>query len=448
MDVTLNRSRLEEVAEVLKHLGEKHSGSPISDKVLVRSGPGKVSLTATNGEVDVMYYASLPDSPGAAGPFLAPLATLTELAEGQDGPVQVSGESEEAAVMEKYPVFDTTPPKRRHFADWPALRGHLRNAGTVAASGPDRYSINRVCLSKTSVVGTDGRQLYAGNNLSLPLRKGQAWLIAPSKIFASRTLSNYLRVVLVREEAGMVFRFGENWMLRIRRQEGRFPHWQECVPKLKEARAKLVIPETVAVDMPERIRQLLDGANPDTSLCLQLGAKNTLAAVDVEGKEIRSMELDGCTRTGEEMALLFDPKYLIQALKLGFLTLHGFAPNRPVIATRGSDIYLWMPVVDETAAVPTAQGSGKVGPQDEQQDPVPSARRRGRRKMLEVKQKAPQSLSDIVSELAAIGEVCADLTQRIGNVQAFVRAQGIEIEKREKAVHHALGALKQLQVSA
>jgi hypothetical protein len=107
-----------------------------------------------------------------------------------------------------------------------------------------------------------------------------------------------------------------------------------------------------------------------------------------------------------------------------------------------------MPVIDETAAVPTAQGAGKVGPQDEQQDPVPSARRRGRRKTLEVKPKAPQSLSDIVSELTAIGEVCADLTRRIGTVQAFVRAQGIEIEKREKAVHHALGALKQLQVSA
>jgi hypothetical protein len=448
MDVTLNRSRLQEVAEVLKHLGEKHSGSPISDKVLVRSEPGKVSLTATNGEVDVMYYASLPDSPGAAGPFLVPLATLTKLAEGQEGPVQVSGEPEEAAAMEKYPTFDTTAPKRRHFADWPALRGHLRNAGMVVASGSDRYSINCICLNKASVVATDGRQLYAGNNLSLPLRKGQAWLIAPSKLFASRTLSNYLKVVLVREEAGMVFRFGENWMVRLHRQEGRFPHWQECVPKLKEARAKLVIPETVAVDMPERLRQLLDGANPDTSLSLQLGAKNTLAAVDVEGKEIRSMELDGCTRTGEEMALLFDPKYLIQALKLGFLTLHGFAPNRPVIATRGSDIYLWMPIFDEDAATPNAQGPGNGGPQDGQQDPAPFVRQRGRRKTLEVKRKAPQSLSDIAAELEAIRDSLGDLSRRIGTVQAFIRAQGIEIEKREKAVHHALGALKHLQVSA
>ena len=107
-----------------------------------------------------------------------------------------------------------------------------------------------------------------------------------------------------------------------------------------------------------------------------------------------------------------------------------------------------MPVVDETAAVPTAQGAGNGGHQDEQQDPAPFVRRRGKRKLLEVKQKAPQSLSDIVSELASIGEVCADLARRIGTVQAFVRAQGIEIEKREKAVHHALGVLKHLQVSA
>ena len=87
MDVTLSRSRLQEVSEVLKHLGEKHSGSPISDKVLVRSEPRKVSLIATNGEVEVMYYASLPENPGAAGPFLVPLANLMELAEGQEGPV-------------------------------------------------------------------------------------------------------------------------------------------------------------------------------------------------------------------------------------------------------------------------------------------------------------------------------------------------------------------------
>jgi hypothetical protein len=106
-----------------------------------------------------------------------------------------------------------------------------------------------------------------------------------------------------------------------------------------------------------------------------------------------------------------------------------------------------MPVFDETAATPDSQPAGNGRPQNEQQEPA-SIRRRGRRRAFHVGQKTPQSLSDVVAELDAISDGFAGLARRIGTIQASIRVQGIEIEKREKAVHHALGALKQLQVSA
>jgi hypothetical protein len=106
----------------------------------------------------------------------------------------------------------------------------------------------------------------------------------------------------------------------------------------------------LAATLPDRLKQLLDGTNADTRLSLKPSAKNILTAMDENGKEIRSMELLDVTRSGEEMTLLFDPNYLTDALKLGFLTLHFFAPHKPIIATRGSDLYLWMPCVEESTA--------------------------------------------------------------------------------------------------
>ena len=51
------------------------------------------------------------------------------------------------------------------------------------------------------------------------------------------------------------------------------------------------------------------------------------------GKEIRFVELLDVTRSGDE--------------KLSFLNLHFVAHDTPIVATKGSDLYLWMPCVEE-----------------------------------------------------------------------------------------------------
>ena len=363
MEITLNRSRLQEIHEVLRQLADRRSSSPLSDKVLVRAEPGRLSIVATNGDVDVFHQTAATENQTTAQ-FLVPLATLAELAKGKEGPVQLSGEIVAQAEIEKYPTLPADGVKRFHHADWPVLRDRLRNAASVIASAQGQYSINRICLTQGSVVSTDSHQLYAGNSLALPLRKGQECLIAPSKILGSKSLADFTQVGLARDEKGIIFRFGENWTVRLYRQQGRFPNWQSVVPKLEEAKAKLTIPEAITATLPERLHQLFDGTNTDTRLSLKLGAKITLAAVDMDGKEVRSTELLDVTRSGEEMTLLFDPKYLLHALKLGFLTLHFFAPNRPVVATKGTDLYLWMPVFEEIDADTIRRAYDSLQPQD------------------------------------------------------------------------------------
>lgn len=444
MDITMSCTRLQEVCEVLKHLADRRSYSPASDKVLVRSEPGKIALLATNGDVDLIYYDALPESPGTASPFLLPVTKLMELAKGADGPVTLSGESEAPAAMEKYPTFDTAEPKRHHYVDWPKLRAHLRNAGMVTASGRDRYALNHICLSPESVVATDGRQLYAGNSLALPLRKDQEWLIPPSKVFLSRTLSNYAKVALAREENGILFRFGENWIVRLRRQEGAFPDWKSVVPPLDEAEATLVIPETVAAQTAECVRQLLGGCDADTRLSLSLGPKTVLASVDKDGRPIRSQKIIDLTRSGEEMTVLFDSKYFLSALKLGFLTLHFFAPNRPIIATRNTDMYLWMPCVEETAAANPAAAS-QPSP-TVPVTPTPKEESMPENK-IETPKVQPQSndLDSILTELDSIKDGLHSLLGKIGTVKQAIRQRSADLVKREKTLQQALASLKQLK---
>ena len=337
MEITLNRSRLQEVHEVLRQLADRRSSSPLSDEVLVRAEPGRVSIIATNRDVDVFHQTPAPENQ-PAGQFLVSLATLAELAKGKEAPVALSGEMAAEVDIGKYPAIGAGPPKRFDHETWPPVRDHLRNAATIAASARDRYNINCICLTQASIVSTDGHHLYAGNSMHLPLRKGQECLIVPPKVFGSKTLTDFEKVALARDDKGVIFQFGENWIVRLHRQEGRFPDWQKIVPKLEDAKAKLTISEAVSVTLPERLKQLLDGTNADTRLSLKLGAKNILTAMDENGKEIRSMELLDLTRSGEDMMLLFDPKYLLHALKLGFLNLHFFAHDKPILATKGSDL--------------------------------------------------------------------------------------------------------------
>ena len=272
--------------------------------------------------------------------------------------------------------------------------------------------------------------------MQLPVLKGQEYLIAPPKVFGSRTLSDFEKVELARDDQGIIFRFGESWIVRLHRQEGRFPNWQSVGPKLDDAKAKLTVPEAVAVNLPERLKQLLDGTNADARLSLKLGSKIAFAAVDENGKEIRSVELIDVTRSGEDMTLLCDPKYLLHALKLGFLTLQFFAPSKPIVATKGSDLYLWMPCVEESAAPAATTQPAATGTED---TPMP------RRKNRTAKTQAPQSDLDVLSELDSIRDGLRDLSAKVGAVKQTVRQRAADLQKREKAVQQALTSLKQLK---
>jgi hypothetical protein len=99
-------------------------------------------------------------------------------------------------------------------------------------------------------------------------------------------------------------------------------------------------------------------------------------------------------RSGEEMTLLFDPMYLAHALKLGFLTMDLFAPDQPILATKASDLYLWMPCVEESAAPVAAR---QPAPAEKEITPKP------RRKSRTTKTQAPKSDLDVVLAKAQSG---------------------------------------------
>jgi DNA polymerase III sliding clamp (beta) subunit (PCNA family) len=436
MEITLNRNRLQEVHEVFRLLADYRSSSPLSDRLLVRSEPGRIMLVGTNGNVDVFYEAAAPKNQDAAQ-VLVPISSLADLAKGEDGPVQLAGKAATQTDIEQYPVIGADGPKRFRHADWPVLHRHLRNAGEVAASAPDRYAINNICLTQSSIVATDGRQLYAGNNLSLPIRKRQDRLAAPAKVLASKTLANFTQVAMASDHAGILFKLGDAWTVRLRRQEGRFPDWQKVVPGLKEAKATLTLPAGKSGEFIERIGGLVNGNGKDISLRLALGPKIIATALDEDSKELRSLELLDLTRTGEDLVAIFDPKYLLHALKMGLLTFHFFTPGKPIIATQGSDLYLWMPCIEENAAP-----AGSEQPAPIQDEKPPTHKRRTRT----AKPASQQSgLDALLSDLDSIKDGLRDLLAKVSAAKQSARQRTAELQKREKAVRAALASLKQLK---
>lgn len=436
MEITLNRSRLQEAHEVLRHLSDRRSPSSLSDKILVLAEKGHVSIVATNGHTDVFHHAEAPENQAIAR-FLVPLTTLADLAKGREGPVQLSGEAPAQAEVEKFPVIGADGPKRFRRADRPLLLRHLRNAGEAAAAGPDRDALTSICLTQSSIVATDGRQLYAGNSLSLPIRKGHHWLAAPSKVLAAKTFAGFAQVAMATDYSGILLKFGDAWTIRLRQQQGRFPDWHKVVPELKEAKAALTLPEGKGSEFIGRIGGLVHGLGKGVSLRLSLGPKVIATALDGDLKELRSLELPDLALTGDDLTVIFDPEYLLHALKLGFLRLHFFAPNKPIIATKGSDLYLWMPCVEETIEPTTA---GQPSSTEKESTPMPDNKTETAKP-----EPQPNDLEAIRTKLDVLRGGLRDLSTKAVSVKQAIRQRAADLQKREKAVQQALAGLKQLK---
>lgn len=436
MEITLNRSRVQEIHEVLKHLMDRRSS--VADKALVRTEPGRLSILAGNGDVDVLFQAHQSEITTAMQ-FMLPLASLGEMAKGTQEVIHLTGEAPVQAEIDKLLTPALNEPKRMHHVVWEPLRQHLRNAGDLVAAGPERYALNRICLRQEGVVATDGQQLYSGNSLHLPIRKGQTCLIVPPRVLTSKTLVNYPEVATSRDDAGVIFKFGSTWMIRLRDHEGRFPAWQELVPRVEDAKAKLVIAPELLPTVQERLRQLLEGTGPGTVVRLAFGTK-TLTLLDKDEKEIRSVEMPEAVSTGNLPSIMFDPKFLIAAMRMGFLNVHFTALNKPIVATKGSDIYLWMPCVEEpTAQVQASSSHQENTPMQENKPETPKAEAQPK------PEAQPNDINAILAELDAIKDAFRDLVRRVTNVQQSIRQRAADLQKREKAVQQALAGLKQLK---
>ena len=427
MQIQLPRDRLAEFKTVAGRVPPPRCGQRA---VLVQAEEGRAFLTAGGDGV-----AARMASPcrGGAGSFAVRLDEVARASKAQ-GVLSSARDATLDREAERLSRLGFGGAKAFVPIDWPAFRVHLANAMKAAASAKARYALQLLCLHAQGAVGTDGRQLYAGNSARLPIPAGEQALVEPPKALMGRAFKGFAQAEAGWDGEALLLRFGDAWAARLASQPGPFPAWRSVLPPKSGAKARLRLGEEAARLLAERLPRAKAGAPDETEpLLLELGGAGRVRLSGTGG----GIALKGAKAEGEAVSARFASGFLLSALEMGFRSFRLHGTERPVVAESGGSAYLWMPLAEERPSAPR---------------PAPPETTARRRTPMPAKKPAPsaaapdaQDFDALLAEMTEIREGIQTLSRRAAAACAALRSHKTGLRRRERAVKQTLAGLKRLQ---
>jgi len=235
---------------------------------------------------------------------------------------------------------------------------------------PSRYAISCILLrgNTGTIAGTDGRQLYKHEGFQFPWQ--DEVLIPRNLVFGSQQLSASEDAICGTTDYGLFVESGL-WMIALARDKvGRFPRVDDVVPSARQAKSVATFDAKDARFLENNLARcrMVDEINSPVTLDL-----NGSVAVRLHGANQphpTELVLSSSSRSGDEVRLTSNRKYLLRAMKLGLTDLHIFSPASAVLSTSGSKHYIWMPLGADCAIKPSPDCIRLVS--DFEPAPIPS----------------------------------------------------------------------------
>jgi len=332
MNLTISKEQIMNGLQAVQNVVSNRTTLPILSNVLLRAEGDKLELTAT--DLDVTIACSVEAKVKKPGASTVPVKKLFGIVrELGNGEIDLEVDDKNVCSIRSGASFykinglsaDEFPPMPKFKEDKKVelpqekVRGMMKKTSFAISTDESRYVLNGIFISlkdhKMTMVATDGRRLAMVDEEVDVSEKSQGEFIAPAKAVneLNRLLQDKGNVEIryTDNQASFTLKDEKNGSVLIVTKliEGNYPNYRQVIPTEVKERISLVREEFLHALKRAEIMT----SDKSNSVKLTFG-KNNLAITANSPEVGEARESIAINYKGKEMAIAFNPKYMIDPL--------------------------------------------------------------------------------------------------------------------------------------
>jgi DNA polymerase-3 subunit beta len=366
MNLTITKEQILAGLQAVQNVVSTRTTLPILSNVLIRAEKDRVEFTATDLDVTIACSVEAKvKKPGAATVPVKKLFGITRELNGSEIDLEVD-EKNICSIRcgasfykihglgaDEFPPMPKFKDDKKVSLQQETVKAMMRKTSFAVSSDESRYVLNGIFISlkdhKMTLVATDGRRLALVDEEVDISEKSSGEFIVPAKAITELNR-------LMQDKGDVEIKFGENQasfalkddkgfsvLLITKLIEGNYPNYRQVIPSETKERIPLVREEFLQALRRAEI-MTSEKAN---SVKLTFG-KNNLAITANSPEVGEARETLAVNYKGKEMAIAFNPRYLIDALaaltedEVFFELIDELSPG--VLKINGPFLYVVMPM--------------------------------------------------------------------------------------------------------
>jgi DNA polymerase-3 subunit beta len=332
MNLTISKEQIINGLQAVQNVVSTRTTLPILSNVLLRAEDNKLELTAT--DLDVTITCAVEAKVSKAGATTVPVKKLFWIVrELNNSEIDLEVDDKNVCSVRSGPSFykihglsaDEFPPRPQFKEDkkvvlsQETVRGMMKKTSFAISTDESRYVLNGIFMSlkdhKMTMVATDGRRLALVDEEVDVSEGSQGEFIVPAK-----TVNELNR--LLQEKGEVEIRYTENQasftlkdekgssvLIVTKLIEGNYPNYRQVIPAETKERISLVREEFLHALRRAEIMT----SEKSNSVKMSFG-KNKLEITANSPEVGEAKESLAVNYKGKEMAIAFNPKYMIDPL--------------------------------------------------------------------------------------------------------------------------------------
>jgi DNA polymerase-3 subunit beta len=365
MNLTITKDQIIAGLQSVQNVVSTRTTLPILANVLLKAEGNYLEITAT--DLDVTVACKVEAKVTTAGSTTLPVKKLFGIVRELNGEIEIETDEKNIAVIrsgasyfkihglaaEEFPPLPQFKDDKKVVLSQDTIRTMLKKTAFAVSTDESRYVLNGIFISlkegKMTLVATDGRRLALVDEEVDLSEKSFGEFIVPAKAVNELTR-------LLQDKGSVEIKFGENQasfslqnengfsvLLITKLIEGNYPNYRQVIPG--EAKERITLGR-------EELQQALRRAEIMTSekansVKLAFG-KNSLTITANSPDVGEARETLAINYKGKEMAIAFNPRYVIDPLaaltedEVFFELIDELSPG--VIKVNGPFLYVVMPM--------------------------------------------------------------------------------------------------------
>jgi DNA polymerase-3 subunit beta len=332
MNLTIAKDQIIAGLQAVQNVVSTRTTLPILSNVLLRAADGKVEFTAT--DLDVTVACSVEAKVTKSGATTVPVKKLFGIVrELNGGEIEIETDEKNVTSIrsgssyfkihglaaEEFPPLPKFKDDKKVGLQQETVRAMLKKTSFAVSTDESRYVLNGIFVSlkdgKMTLVATDGRRLALVDEEVEISEKSTGEFIVPAK--AINELNR-----LLQDKGEVELKFGENQasfalkddkgfsvLLITKLIEGNYPNYRQVIPG--EAKERIPINREELLQALRRAEIMT--SEKANSVKMTFG-KNQLAITANSPEVGEARETLAVNYKGKEMAIAFNPRYLIDPL--------------------------------------------------------------------------------------------------------------------------------------